>query len=717
MDNEKTMNLTLHLIVKFLRRNGIRGLFRVVKHFYICFDSSFYRRNNENIDGEVFLKFVFPRTHYLFRGQFLGFSPSRYFVIEEFLRNRAGSLFKNFMPFFQYLYKSHGANPVTLWDENYLTLCPEAKNYKFSLLLHYKLHYNTENKSMVNIDFLNVSHNERIPEKILVIKTIIQEKIYKLAGEIRINISNCCKTIIIPRQNFYEFEKLYFNVTRKTHGDCLVFNNSGVVIDLESDGTLNIQSHEPLILDLDKLTEILSSELLDSEKSSKILSLLRYYSSRRNYINILDRYNHVSFQSDSIGKFLSTDLSNQPNLRLHTKLSKTRKPKKVLLISHEDSLSGAPIYLKQLAEELLKNGFSINLVSLRENWKKGVFASLGKKHSYLQDQFKFNSKFKKVTNNWLLTSSGDRALKKVILRNKPDVLIVNSLASCDAIRIASKYEIPTILYVHESWKFELDYSYRKDDFRWRVLEALEASNLVIFGSESSRLNWEETGVSVNSLTIPSVRNIEVPTESEVLKLRKSLRQEFKFSITTKVFLSIANFESRKRINDIVKAFKSFERDDIRLVLIGSNEVNNPGEITSLIDGDSRIHQIESVQNLDPYYALADCLIFASSEETMPLVLQEAAYWKIPRIVSTYPGYEELISNNESAFLFTPKNWIELAHRIQDYLDKSENLGGMINNSLEFQNSLLKNYSQDILHAIHDVSNFQTSVIPHWWTNG
>jgi glycosyltransferase involved in cell wall biosynthesis len=569
----------------------------------------------------------------------------------------------------------------------------------------------------VDITFKEINHDEQLPAKLLVINSIIQDDLSKLSGEVRINISNCCKTVIIPRQNFYRFEELSFNVTRKIHGDCLVFNNSGISVDLESDRTLNIESHEPLILDLDKLAEILFSELLDPDKSSKLLSLLRYYSSRRNYIDILDRYNSVSFQFDPIDKFFRTNHLNQPNLRLRTKLIETRKPKKVLLISHEDSLSGAPIYLKQLAEELLKKEFSIDLVSLREDWKKGVFASLGNKHSYLQDHLKFNSKSKKVTNNWLLTLSGERALKKVILRNKPDVLIINSLASSDAIRIASNYDIPTILYVHESWKFELDYSYRKDDFRWRVLEALEASNLVIFGSKSSRLNWEEIGISMNSLTIPSVRKIEVPIESEVLKLRKSLRQQFKFSTTNKVFLSIANFETRKRINDIVKAFKSFERDDIRLVLIGSNEVDNPGEITSLIDGDSRIYQIESVQNLDPYYALADCLIFASSEETMPLVLQEAAYWKIPRIVSTYPGYEELISNNESAFLFTPKNWIELAHRIQDYLDKSENLGGMIKNSLEFQNSLLKNYSQDILYAIQDVSNFQTSVIPHWWTNG
>jgi glycosyltransferase involved in cell wall biosynthesis len=711
------MNLKLHIIVKFLSRNGIRGFLRVVKHFYLCFDSSFYRRNNKYINDKLFLKFVFPRTHYLLRGQFIGSSPSRYFIVEEFLRNENKFLFKNFMPFFQYLYKSNGSNPVTTWDENYLTLCPEAKNYRFSLLLHYKLHYNTENKSIRDIAFKDVSHDKQLPKKVFVINSIIQEEFSKLTGEVRVNISNCCKTVIIPRQYLYEFEELSFNVTRKAHENCIGTNDNGLSIDLESDRTLNIQSHEPLILDLDKLTEILFSELLDLEKSYKILSLLRYYSSRRNFINTADRNNYVSFQSDPIDKVFSTNHLNQPNLHLYTKLIKTSKPKKVLLISHEDSLSGAPIYLKQLAEELLKNGFYINLVSLRENWKKGIFASLGDKHSYLQDHRKFFSKFKKFTNNWLLTPDGEIALKKVILKNKPDVLIVNSLASSDAIRIASKYDIPTILYVHESWKFQLDYSYRKDDFGWRVLEALEASNLVIFGSESSRLNWEETGISMNSLTIPSVRKIEVPIESEVLKLRKSLRQEFKFLATNKVFLSIANFESRKRINDIVKAFKSFERDDIRLVLIGSNEVNNPGEITSLIDGDSRIHQIESVQNLDPYYALADCLIFASSEETMPLVLQEAAYWKIPRIVSTYPGYKELISENESAFLFTPKNWIELAQRIQDYLDKSESLDCMTNNSLEFQKALLENYGQDILVAIQDVSNFQTSVRPYWWTNG
>jgi glycosyltransferase involved in cell wall biosynthesis len=598
-------------------------------------------------------------------------------------------------------------------------LCPEAKNYKFSLLLHYKIHSNVDlrNISIENMYLESTRNIKKGPDKVLMIHSKINSLISNLEGEIRLDISNCCKTLILPRFYIKEFAGINFKVSRKILKNCPSNRHNQLKIVLESTQVLSIESHQPLIIDLDKITEILSLEALVSEKIYRIVALLNSYTSCENYINDADKYNFESFQAYPDYQALKLDGSDGRGLHVRRKLSLVGSPRSVMLISHEDSFTGAPIYLNQLAIKLMNLGITVNLLAMRENLKNGVFRSFHKQFSYLYSHRKFNLGSKIMLNNWLLTQAGENALTRAIAKNLPDVLIVNSLAACDAVRVASKFGIPTILYVHESWRFKLDYSYRKDDFLWRVMETLEAANLVIFGSQSARLLWEETGISMNSITIPSYREIDIPNESEILYLKNTLREKMNFSVSDKVFLSVATFESRKRITDIVKAFRALERDDIKLILVGSNEVHNPSEVTNLIGGDFRIFQIEPTKNLDQYYALANCLIFASIEETLPLVLQEAALWKIPRIVSKYPGYQDLIPNEEFALLFTPGNVTELRQRIQDYLDKSENFDQLVNNSFQLQKSMTKNSNQDFHIAVQNVTNFQTSVVPDWWLNG
>jgi glycosyltransferase involved in cell wall biosynthesis len=164
----------------------------------------------------------------------------------------------------------------------------------------------------------------------------------------------------------------------------------------------------------------------------------------------------------------------------------------------------------------------------------------------------------------------------------------------------------------------------------------------------------------------------------------------------------------------VRAFKEIDRKDLRLVLIGSNEVDVPGEISKLIKGDTRILQLPPSPKVENYYAIADCLVFASEEETMPLVLQEAAYWKIPRITSTYSGHDDLIPNENLAYKFSPKNFLQLSLKMQEFLDEKEGVELMVDLAYTHQMSLLARSDQELDNLIKLVSEFRTSIIPTWW---
>jgi glycosyltransferase involved in cell wall biosynthesis len=230
------------------------------------------------------------------------------------------------------------------------------------------------------------------------------------------------------------------------------------------------------------------------------------------------------------------------------------------------------------------------------------------------------------------------------------------------------------------------------------------------------VHWDKAKLSINGLTVPSTRNLKVPDAESLKLIRAKVRDRLNIPIGHQVFLSLATFEPRKRIQDIVSAFNSIKNLNTHLILVGANNSPIAEEILDLISDKSRVSIIQATKDITEYYAVADIFVFASEEETFPLVLQEAALYRIPRIVSEYSGSKELIPSEEFALLFPPRDVKKLATKMNDLLSAPKKAEEIATRAYEFQNLLVENENSQIIKTIEEVLEYQISISPLEWFN-
>jgi glycosyltransferase involved in cell wall biosynthesis len=623
------------------------------------------------------------------------------------------------MPFFHYLRYANGSHPITLWDRKYLSITPEARFYQRNLLVHYYFHA-TDSAHLILRDSSSILEAIPIstlePDKALIVSTTPPVSAETNSGSlIEIKITNCQKSIIMPFESDLNSSNHQFNLERKFHTHPVSIKKNELEVKILDHGALTIEAHIPLLIDIPEVVQHLTSNLSVHEKVNRIHSYLHNTASRASYISHADAHNFESFQL-SLNEILASTKGPDTTGRvdLIRKSGRLKKTRKILMFSHEDSRTGAPIYLLQIATELISYGYDVHVTSIRPDLRNGNFSSLGSRHSYLQDYIDNSERKESIISYWLLTKLGERAMLRLIKKMQPDLVIVNSLASADAVRMASVCDIPCILYVHEAWRFEGPYWTTKYPFALRVKESLEAAQLVFFGSKATQRHWLSSGFGINSQVAPSYRDIEVPPHEIRQRMRLDYRSGSGIREGETVFLAVATFESRKRIEDIVAAFKLLKNDGVFLWLVGASESPSDDSTRELIGLDSRIRVIPATGELDPYYAAADCFIFASIEETMPLVLQEAATWEIPRIVSRYSGYNELIPNDDYALLFTPMNIQELLALMNSFLSGEIEWNSMTCKAKDLQSKFVEDSYDILLSGIDLVSKSWTSVVPKSW---
>jgi len=252
--------------------------------------------------------------------------------------------------------------------------------------------------------------------------------------------------------------------------------------------------------------------------------------------------------------------------------------------------------------------------------------------------------------DWLLTELGKTLIEDLLRNIAPDQIWVNSINASCLIELANRVDATSCLFVHESFGFISD-EYLANDYEVMFHSALNKANLVIFGSEYSKLAFRQKGLRSNGLVLNSMKNDVSRSEDRSLELRNFRRNELGIDPESRIFLSMATFEPRKRISDILEAFGKSESANSFLLLVGHIEGDRHSTLMET--------QAKRIKNVivfpvtkDPsyFYSVADVLILASESETYPLVLQEAIHWDLLRMVAKYPGYIDSCSE-ETAQLF------------------------------------------------------------------
>lgn len=127
-----------------------------------------------------------------------------------------------------------------------------------------------------------------------------------------------------------------------------------------------------------------------------------------------------------------------------------------------------------------------------------------------------------------------------------------------------------------------------------------------------------------------------------------------------VFVFVGRLVGDKGINELIVAFQKLNATklSVKLVLVGSQETDlDPLQLESLnqINTNSNILAVGHQNDVRPYFAISDVLVFPSYREGFPNVVMQAGAMGLPSIVTDINGCNEIIVEGENGTIIPVKD--------------------------------------------------------------
>lgn len=425
----------------------------------------------------------------------------------------------------------------------------------------------------------------------------------------------------------------------------------------------------------EKIQLIEHSEFFDSEFYLKKYPEVKYYKAgpAAHFLNIGWKigfdpslqfstkkyyYNYVDIYSTETCPILHYELSGKKEDRkvYQTDFSRnfftskkntneSRNQKKILLISHELSYTGAPLLLLNVADIFMSLGYGVIVASpkdgdlKKEFLEKGIDVCIDTELSYSNTSIEFYRE------------------KNVVF------CIANSINSVVAYLNISK-KIKSILWIHENIIPEKYNLY----FSKKILSKINKKNNVYVPCELTKSYIESKIKEVKILRYPIKDHYTKTSTTSSLQNNDIIH-----------FALLGTFEKRKGQDLVIEAVKRIPKDlrkKIDIVFIGDDF--GSGYKTELIHNAKNVPELnfkKTIKNREEYYSLfenIDYLLCPSRQDPYPLVVIDALMMCRPPIISTNVGEKDILKHGFNGFIFKNENVEELKLIIEQILLKDVN---------------------------------------------
>jgi glycosyltransferase involved in cell wall biosynthesis len=166
------------------------------------------------------------------------------------------------------------------------------------------------------------------------------------------------------------------------------------------------------------------------------------------------------------------------------------------------------------------------------------------------------------------------------------------------------------------------------------------------------------------------------TISKESKLRK--REEFHLNVTDFVLVSVGQLSKRKNQGMIIEAMAQIKQPNIKYLIVGIGEME--GQYRKRI---KELHLEERIilagyrRDIPDILSAADCFVFPSLQEGLPVSLMEAMSAGLPIICSNIRGNIDLITNEVEGLVVAENDALQYALAINDIYEKREKTEGYI----------------------------------------
>lgn len=289
-------------------------------------------------------------------------------------------------------------------------------------------------------------------------------------------------------------------------------------------------------------------------------------------------------------------------------------------------------------------------------------------------------------------------LIKVFKKEKPDIIHLNSskmgFTGALAGRIAG---VKKIVFTAHGWAFNENRSFFSKCF-FRILH-----NMTIMLCDNTIAVSEITKNQIGKLFRKKIVVIRNGLRDTELKSRDSAREMLSIKIlqkNTKVsFLlsenptwigTISELHTTKGLNYAIEAISKIKNNIIFIVMGEGEKRKELEEQTVKLGVSNRVFLVGHVDLASSYLKAFDIITLSSITEALPYMLLEAGYASVPVIASNVGGISEIIENNKTGILVSPRNSEEIKTSIE-YLLKNPEKAKSLGDSLKAKIS--KDFSQ------------------------
>lgn len=395
--------------------------------------------------------------------------------------------------------------------------------------------------------------------------------------------------------------------------------------------------------------------------------------SRGNEFNPQEHINFVRKYDNYRDQYFSKSLDIEDmsmGLNYSHYLYKNYSPKlKILFLSHNLSLGGAPIVMFELAKNFINNfGCDVTIISPKNGQLKSLIEKFGIKIQIIEDFPDVNAISAHELQEYLVQSGCRLNVKSY------DLLVTNTLVAFWGVQLAKINRIPVIWHIHESTNLaEYIKQFSQRSMHEMFNKSFINANRVIFQSDITRSLYSNLNIKNNFSTINGGLQLQLINSWRKTNSKYVLRKKYRLE-NDHVIISIIGTTCERKgqivFLNAIEEFNKINRSDknITFLIVGGI----PGAYLNMLESKIRKSHINNVRifsetiEIYDFFQLSDVFVCASFVESFPMVVLLAMAFELPVISTNVFGIPEIITDSLEGRLFNPGNSLELAKILNDY---------------------------------------------------
>lgn len=321
--------------------------------------------------------------------------------------------------------------------------------------------------------------------------------------------------------------------------------------------------------------------------------------------------------------------------------------KKILFVVTQSELGGAQRYIFDLATNLPKNQYQVEVAAGGSDKLFDQLAQAGITTHQL-------TKVVRSINNPLADIAGYTELKNLFRKVKPDILHLNSSKISILGSLAGKAaKVEKIIYTVHGFVFNEPLPKWKKKF-YQLAEKWTGKMKValICASEADR----QTGLAYNIAPAGKLITIRHGIAKPEFKDRENAREKLNIKQNYRVIGTIANFYKTKGLKYLLQAAKKVidTFPDVEFVIIGDGDLRPALEKQiKELEISNNIQLSGQISNASQLLSAFDIFVLPSVKEGFPYALLEAMHAQLPIIATTVGGVPEIIQDSKNGILVPP----------------------------------------------------------------